>query len=57
MLTPNGYVELAQGALNNSQDKGFQMFHTHVHAAPTVPTTIVGLLDLNMSCSSLNTTS
>ena len=55
MLTPNGYVELAEGALRNNHDQGFHNFHAHVHFGESVPTTIVGLLDLNLTCDSLNT--
>jgi len=56
MLTPTGYVELAEGALRNNHDPAFHNFHAHVHFGESVPTTIVGLLDLNATCDSLNTT-
>lgn len=55
MLTPNGYVELAEGALRNKHDPAFHNFHNHVHFGENVPTHIVGLLDLNLECSSLDT--
>ena len=56
MLTSSGYVEVAKGALEQGpHDTAFHNFHAHVHFGESVPTTIVGLLDLNMECSSLDT--
>lgn len=53
MLTPQGYVELAQGALEQGpHDTAFHMFHSHVHVGRP-PTTILPLFDLNASCSDI----
>jgi hypothetical protein len=50
MLTPQGYVELAPGVVEQApHDSAFHMFHSHVHVGQP-PTTIIPLFDLNASC-------
>ena len=54
LLTPNGYVEVARGVVNQApHNTAFHNFHGHVHVGAP-PTTIAPLFDLSKACSSLN---
>ena len=53
MLTPQGYVELAAGVVEQApHDSAFHNVHNHVHVGRP-PTTIVPVFNLNLDCSSL----